>query len=74
MTDQPDTSATKKPRPNRATGRTVAFGTRLTQETVNEINALIERDGLRTATWIEAALEAYKQVYPNGPAPDTSAD
>lgn len=51
-----------KTRPARKTGRTEAFGTRVSPEFNQEFRRIAFEDGLKIVDLLEASLEAYKQL------------
>ncbi len=51
----------KGSRPARATGRTVAFGTRLSEDFIWRMKEIALRDRLKLAELLERAIEAYER-------------
>lgn len=59
--DKPS-EAVSKTRPARKTGRTEAFGTRVSPEFDKEFRRIAFEDGLKFVELLEVSLEAYKQL------------
>lgn len=55
-----NTNITKTPRPARKTGRTEAFGTRVSPDFLKDFKRIAFEDNLKFVELLEKSLEAYK--------------